>query len=515
MLKLPDILSTNKSAKKQDLIYIAILLSVAVVIGVYLIATTVLIARDGLFYIERAQKFSSNPCGIIKAHPPGYPFLIFAAHKFACLFTDSSSVYTWIYSAQGVTLLCKLFALIPLYFVGKRLVGHRNSFWALVILVILPYPAKVSCEAVREWPYILFLAVGFLFLIAGAKHGKWWAFGLAGLCAGLGYLIRPMCAQLVVYGFIWLTLCMFRPKLSNMAGWKLPVALALLLISFAVPVVPYMRCTGQIIPPKAKSIIKSFSCNTPPDETYMPKDNQVSISYYVAEMGPRRVIKALGEIFRTIGENLMWVFIPALLAGLYCCFRQEANYEERFLIAAFILINITAMLLRYCCVQLHISRRWSLPLITFTIFYIPVGLHVVGDWLETKLPMNKQQANTSNKKSGAWFLLLVIVGIAVCIPKLIRPIRIEKQGYRDAAGWLSENTAPEDFVAVPDMRISFYAERKGVPYSNKIPKKAGYVVRIIKNEDEVLNPGRVVSEEYSVWLDKRRKNKKVIIYKGM
>ena len=79
-------MGNNQSANKQDLIHIAILLSVAAVIGVYLIATTVLIAKDGVFYIERAQKFSSDPIGIIKAHPPGYPFLIFATHKFASLF---------------------------------------------------------------------------------------------------------------------------------------------------------------------------------------------------------------------------------------------------------------------------------------------------------------------------------------------------------------------------------------------------------------------------------------------
>ncbi len=188
----------SRLVERQDLINIAILIAIALVIGVYLIATTVLISKDGVSYIERAQKFSSNPIGIIKAHPPGYPFLILVAHKCAALFADDSSVFTWIYSAQSVTLLCRLLAIIPLYFMGKLLVGGKNSFWAILILIFLPFPTKVGCDTVREWPYLLFLATGFFFLLWNVGRGKLWPFSLVGLSSGLGYWIRPECAQLVV-----------------------------------------------------------------------------------------------------------------------------------------------------------------------------------------------------------------------------------------------------------------------------------------------------------------------------
>ena len=86
--------SNERLIEKRDLIRIAILAAIALVIGVYLIATTVLIAKDGAFYIERAQQLASDPVRIIKAHPPGYPFLIMMGHKCAALFTDDSSVLT-------------------------------------------------------------------------------------------------------------------------------------------------------------------------------------------------------------------------------------------------------------------------------------------------------------------------------------------------------------------------------------------------------------------------------------
>jgi len=141
----------NQIVKKNDLIHIIILSAVTLGIGIYLIATTVLIAKDGVIYIEQAQNFSDNPIGIIKGGRPfGYPFLIFAAHKLVSLLGCGTSVSTWIYCAQSVTLLCRLLALVPLYFMGKFLVGSKRSFWAILILVILPYPARFGSDVLRK-----------------------------------------------------------------------------------------------------------------------------------------------------------------------------------------------------------------------------------------------------------------------------------------------------------------------------------------------------------------------------
>jgi len=502
--------SNERLIGKRDLVHVAILAAIALVIGVYLIATTVLITKDGVFYIERAQHFTSDPVSIIKRHPPGYPFLILMAHRFAMLFNKSSSVFTWIYSAQAVTLFCRLLALIPLYYIGKLLVGSKNSFWAILILIFLPFPTRIVCDVVREWPYILFLATGFFFLLWGTKSGKWWALGFVGLSAGLGYLIRHESAQLVVYGLLWLALSVVRPKLWGVSRWKNLIGLALLLVGFAIPAVPYMKCTGRIIPPKVNHIMKSFSFNALPDKTDEPKANTVSSNYNTAEIVPQDVLKALGEVSKTIGENLMWFFMPALVIGLYYRFRDNAKREELFLVTAFVTMNVAMMVLRYCYIQLHASQRWSLPLITITVFYIPVGFGVVANRLENKFPMNKQKSNVSKRKGFSWFLVLLLVGICICIPKLFRPIRIEKQGYRDVAKWLRENTAKDDFIAVSDRRVVFYAGRKGYLYK-RIPRQAKYAV-IIMDDEEGVDLNRTVRERYSLWLDKRKKRHKIAIY---
>ena len=447
--------------EKRDLVHIAILAAIALVIGVYLIATTVLIAKDGVGYIERAQQLPKDPISIIKRHPPGYPFLILVTHKLVTLFSNGSSVQGWIYSAQGITLLCRLLALIPLYLIGKLLVGSKNSFLAILILVILPHSAKYCAEVLREWPYILLLATGLFFLLWGAKSGRWWVFGLVGLSAGLGYLIRHESAQLVVYGFLWVAISMFRPKLWGMSRCRILTALALLLIGFAIPAVPYMKCTGRIVPPKVNRIMKSFSFNALPDETDEPKINTVSLNYNTAEIIPRNVLKALGAIFKTIGESLMWFFMLPWVIGLYYRFRGNAEYAELFCITVFMLLNVTMMVLRYSIISEHASQRWSLPLITFTVFYIPAGLTIIARHLENIFQRNLKKTGTSNKKCLPWFLILLLIGIGICLPKLLRPIGIKKKGYRKVAKWLNQNTHSDDIIAGGDIRINFYAGRVG------------------------------------------------------
>ena len=497
---------TNPSDRKQDFVHVAILLTIALGIGIYLITTTVLIAKDGVFHIERAQQFPSNPVGIIKAHPPGYPVLIFLAHKLVALFSNGSSVQTWIYSAQGVSLLCRILSLIPLYFIGKMLVGARSSFWAILILIMLPYPAEFGSDVLRDWPHILFLAAGFLFLLWGAKQGKWWMFVIVGLAGGLGHIIRAECAQVVIYGVLWLLVSLFIPR-PNISRLKAICLTLILLIGFAIPATPYMKTRGRILSPKLKRVI---SCNTPRQSSRPEQsDFNGTVAAYTASGVPADILKAIGRLSGEISDNLMYFFVPALLIGVYYCLcKQSAGTEvERFFMTVFIVFNVIMMVLLHYNYG-YISRRHCLPLVVFTIFYVPIGLQISADWLRSKSYKGQLQANQNPQ---LWFFILLAVGAVICLPKLVNPMRTEKQGYRDASVWLKGNTTSEDIIAVPDKRICFYAERKALVYEKKVPKQAKYIVRIVKDEKPEF--GRIVQEKYSLWVDERKKKKKLCIYK--
>jgi hypothetical protein len=144
------------------------------------------------------------------------------------------------------------------------------------------------------------------------------------------------------------------------------------------------------------------------------------------------------------------------------------------------------------------------------IFYVPAGLEILAKWINDKFPGNQVQ---NNRHWRRYFFVLLIIGVGICTPKLIKPLGVEKRGYRAAAQWLMENTRREDTVAVPDSRISFYAERTGLVYEKDIPDGAKYVVRIVRGGDEGLGVGGSMREEISLWVDEQKKTKKIVLYK--
>src|SRR4030042_6928936 len=205
---------SGQSGARQDIVHLSILLAAGLAIGIYLICTAVVIAKDGVTFIQYARNLQTAPTEtmIAEAQQPVYPFLILTAHRIVEIVHSGSSLWTWLYSAQGAALTFRLLGIAAIYGLGRVLVGPGQSFLATLIFVLLPDPAEYGSDALSDWPALFFLITGLLLSVCGAAQSKWWLFGLAGTFAGAGYLVRPDCAQLIVYAFLWLTLQLFRPK---------------------------------------------------------------------------------------------------------------------------------------------------------------------------------------------------------------------------------------------------------------------------------------------------------------
>jgi hypothetical protein len=149
--------------------------------------------------------------------------------------------------------------------------------------------------------------------------------------------------------------------------------------------------------------------------------------------------------------------------------------------------------------------------VVFLVLYIPEGLDIMARWFEERF-----RRGQAGQQSQRFFYILLVIGVAVCMPKLLRPPGADKPGYRAAAQWLRENTGTEDVIAVPDLRISFYAEREGLKYVEEIPEGIEYLVRIVKNQDQGGDSDRFGREIYSVSVNNRKKGgKRLLIYRMM
>jgi len=500
--------------QKKDFLNVSVLLMLAFCIGVYLIITTALISKDGITFIKYGQQIKAKTVDtkINTDQHPGYPWLILTAHKTTGFLHKNTPIMSWIYCAQSVTLIFRLFSIVILYFIAKQLFGARMSFWSILILILLPKPAEYGSDALSDWPHLFFLLTSFLLLLKGATNKRWWLFGLSALAAGAGYLIRPESAQLIVLGCLWLGLQLLLPG-RTMGKIKALSALALLFAGFLTFAWPYMNLKGAVFP---KKNVGQFTSSSQKLKNHSKKNLTVSKSKSTFQFAPLRITKAFGKIVANIGETLMWFFVPALLIGMYKKFKVQKWYEpEKFLIIAIIILNIPVMIWLNCN-HGYMSDRHTLPLLILPILYIPVGLQELATWLQKQFPIKIKSSATINFNERFWFLILFLIGVSICSPKLLRPIRFEKQGFRAAAQWIKDNTDSNAIIAVPDKRISFYAGRKELFYKNKnIPKRAEYIVEIYKKKTNKLTPANPSDKLVFEYNDKRKRVINTAIYRRL
>lgn len=498
---------------KRDSVYLLILLAVAVIIGAYLIVTTTAIAKDGAFYIEQAKRLDSDPLTEIRSypHPPGFPFLILTVHKLMSLISGNTSIFSWIYSGQIVSILCRVLAIVAMYFIGKKFVGARMSFWGLFILLLLPAFAKYGSDVLRDWPHMLFLAAGFLLMLWATEENRWWLFGGVGLVSGLGYWIRNECIQVVVYAALWLLVSLLLRKRSANAK-KLIRGLVLLVIAFAISAGPYMFLKGTVLPQRLGRTAKLFLATFSKSEIQEAPTGPLADQEFCPGFTMGNIAVAFWKMVNEISEILKSFYVPALLIGIYYHFRK-ANMRgvEVFFMTAFIVLNIGALIAQWCSNGSFRSRRYMLPLVGFTIFYVPVGLQVIASFIQDRL------SNIVGKaKPKFCFFALIAIGVAICTPRLLRPLGARRGPYRIAAKWLKDNTEPESLIIAPDPRISFYAERKEADSLSKTSSaKPVYIVKILNEKNKELSvQEEIIQKEYSLDFYMQNRKYKLVVYKA-
>ena len=495
MTKMHSIQNPRQSDTRQNIIRLSILLAIALGVGIYLIATTASISRDSTVYVKYAQDLASAPTQTMleNGNPPGYPAMILGAHKIAGLFGESESIFVWICSAQSATLALRVLAIAMLYLLGKDLVGPRFSFWGVLIIILLPKSAQYGSDALTDWPFLFFLASGSFLLIRAASRRKLYLFALVGVVAGLGYLVRAECAQLIIYGLLWLGLAFLSGR-----TWTRPktaLAAVLLLVGFLIIAGPYMKLKAT---PSSKLGL-----------TVLPKKS-IDISE-VANIASPKTAEALVKLGGNIGDTLEWVFVPAWVIGLYGAFRKPSQYKtQQFFIIALVVLNVALMIWLYTTYS-YMDKRHSFPLVLFTIYYVPVGIETLASWLQ-KIKNKKAKRETNNKQLG--FYVLLAIGFAVCIPQLLRPLNYEKLFLRKAGQWLTEHTDKDDFVAASDPRISFYAQRRDIRYEKQIDHESvKYIVKVLKRTNEGLGENDAPPWPIVFSLDSSDEKTRVVIYK--
>jgi len=428
--------------EKLDL---AILLFVSLLLGTYLFFRTYVIALDGAFqYIPMAKVFAAGPFKEaigFGGQQPLYSFLIALVSPWVSDFELAGKLIS---SFFGVLLI------FPVYFLGKRIFDQKIAFFAAFFVAIHPYVRRFSADVLKESAYLFFLATAIWFSLRTIEGKKGIPYLFIPLFSAIAYLVRPDGFEVLLVVFFYILLI----KKFDVAGKKYKVLL-LLLLSSAILFLPYLihlkGSMGSWTLSKAKSISGLLGLGAASSEVSFLHKILISL-------------KKLNLEFFSLYHPL-YVFFLAI--GLFKRVSSHFKDEEKFLISFFILHYVVLFLLILNFTDWRegektqsfvFSGRHVLPLFLVSIYWAGEGFLTIYQWVSKKVESRRLFLRlTSKRKSMLSLVTLLVLILAIVLPKTLKPQRYERLTEKWAGMWIKDQSAEETTIFTTAPRVAYYA----------------------------------------------------------
>lgn len=225
------------------------IMALAAGISLWKAYTCEVIARDGVIYTIMARQWQQDPMSVIRDYDyhPGYPVAILGMHKVMEATGLASRPDSWDLAGQAVSLIAGLVALAGLCVWGCLTFNRWAALIAVLLLGVGKKWGSLSADVISDALAIAFQIWAIVLVLITTrrladKKGSLTAPAIgAGLCAGLGYLVRPEAFLICVIGAAMATgLWCFR-RLE----WKRPaLAIVLQIASAGLAAAPYFLAIG-------------------------------------------------------------------------------------------------------------------------------------------------------------------------------------------------------------------------------------------------------------------------------
>lgn len=432
----------------NEKINLAILLLVSLLLSIYLFLQTYVISLDGAFqYIPIARDITAGHFRNAFGHnqQPLYSLLI-------------AFIFQWVpdFEVAGklVSTLFGILMILPVYFLGKRIFDEKVAFYASLFLVVHPYVRRFSGDVLKESTYLFFLVTALWFAWRTIQNEKKYPFLFISLLSVIAYLVRPDGVEVVLIVFFYV---LFIKKFS-MPGEKTKVILFLLLSSVVLllPYLFYLReVRGEWTFGKAKSIGVMLGLEVIGDE--IPFTQKIFYSL-------KRLNLDILAIFHP-------VYIFLLMIGLLKGIISRHKTGEGFLLSfcalhygvLFLMVMNTTEWGRNETIQaLQLSGRHVLPLLLISIYWIGEGFLTAYQWVYNKLESSRLFFHMGPKRKSALIMvLLLILILAVILPKTLKPQRYERLTEKWAGMWIRNQFGKGMTIFTTVPRVAYYADGDG------------------------------------------------------
>lgn len=484
---------------------ILILFLVTLASRVFLVLTARGIADDGCAYGRLAKEIARG--NFYEAFSPTLPplFPVFTAGA-SYIFRDFEL------SGRMVSCLFGSLTVFPLFFLVKNIFDRKIALMTVLFFIVHPYLSQASGEVLTEALYFfLITSIASLSWIAIQKR-RGTLFLVVGLLLSLAFLTRFEGFTLIflVLGWMWL---INLPKIRTGIRWKF-ISSFFCLITFIAVSLPYLffvhQETGrwQICPHQEK-YVDTFFKPTGDNQTPLQKAGSVL---------KRKISAKVPQIPFFLAKAYHPVFLLLLFFGVIRRKRFKGFEIGEAYILSFILLRIAVLV-----VSAGINERYLYAFVPMALCWAGTGFWEIDYRLQEKF--KDKSLSVGRGRVSSFSIIILVVVMAICLPRGLRPIRGHRAIQREVGHWLKENAGQKEFIVVASSpQESFHAgakwyELKGKTYAeviNNAREKGADFIIIDKDIDKICPDFRdsVKADDLEIFTKEFEKShKKIVIYK--
>lgn len=430
---------------KNEKFDLAIIFLISVLLSTYLFFQTHVLSLDGAFqYIPIAKDFVSGLYGKALTHnqQPLYSFFVAQVSQWVGDFEVAGKLVS---SFFGILMI------FPVYFLGKRIFDEKIAFLSTLFLVIHPYIRRFSADVLKESTYLFFLVTALWYSWGAIEGKKRYPYLLIPLFSVLAYLVRPDGVEILLIVFFSILFI----KKFNVSGERWKVILLLLLSSglFLLPYLIHLReSTGTWTLSRAKGMVELLGLGMMKGEASIIEKILFSL---------KRLNLEIFSIYHPL-------YLSLLIVGLFKRASSHFKEGEKFLLSFLILhyavlfllvLNFTDWADKGETRFVAFSGRHVLPLLLFSVYWVGVGFVAIYDWTYNKIESHRFLLHMEPKrKSIIVWTTLFILGLAIVLPKTLKPQRYERLPEKWAGMWIKKESGRGMTIFATVPRVAYYAD---------------------------------------------------------
>ena len=485
-----EVVSTRRSLAGSDYLRLLVLAVVSLAVHGWLLMHTAVTARDGIDFARialsiqsphdtQAVREGSGTHRLPKVDPnrialdvikeakqhPGYSLSIWMAGKLVRKAVETPAgpepnlPECYLLAAQLVSSGAALLLIVPMYLLGRTLIGRNPAFAAALFFQILPLPARTTADALTEGLYMLGVTTALFLGVRAVRQPGVGRFIICGIAAGATYLVRP--EGLIVaagVGAVALGMGLTRRWPRDLAMGRI-IALA---FGVALTTCPYMmliqnitnKPTGTNLMNEPGEVLRRFGRSAS-----ITTNSPALIAKWREETSHTPVVLwGVAAAAEETGRGMTWLVLALAGLGLIANRRKIFSDPGACSLVAVFALNFALIASTAIVGGDSNGKRVHYVAEKHTILLVMIGCITAASALRPATVLLSHLPHIGFVWAGRLAPVSLMLAVAcAALPATLKPLHAHREGFKHAGIWMKDHCEQGSLVIDPFSWSQWYA----------------------------------------------------------